>query len=216
MCISKKFSVIVEGNIGCGKSTFLRYFDMISSSVEVLQEPINMWKNVKGFNLFELMYQDIRRWAVPFQACALSTLLQRSKINQNAPVRLLERSLHSSRYCFVEAIRENGDISEADYRALHEAYQWGIKHDESKTDLFIYLRSSPRICLSRIKQRNRPGEECIPLAYLEQLHKFHDELLLENKYGLPAPIIVFDCDESLEKLKTTFFDQRRQVLCGVE
>ncbi len=41
--------VAVEGNIGSGKSTFLKYFG-VSQNVEVASEPVEMWKNVRGHN----------------------------------------------------------------------------------------------------------------------------------------------------------------------
>lgn len=49
---NQKYRVSVEGNIGCGKSTFLKYFEGISPNVEVLSEPIEQWRNAKGYNLF--------------------------------------------------------------------------------------------------------------------------------------------------------------------
>ncbi|TPP65675.1 Deoxynucleoside kinase [Fasciola gigantica] len=73
----RRFTVTVEGNIGCGKSTFLRYFEQLSTKNEILQEPIYLWKGARGHNLFELMYTDLTKWAVPFQAQVLVTLLDR-------------------------------------------------------------------------------------------------------------------------------------------
>ena len=35
----------------------------------------------------------------------------------------------------------------------------------------IYLRCEPELCLKRIKQRNREGEEGIPLDYLKKVHE---------------------------------------------
>jgi deoxynucleoside kinase len=47
---NRPFTVIVEGNIGSGKTTFLNYFSNFKD-VEVLQEPIDRWRNVQGHNL---------------------------------------------------------------------------------------------------------------------------------------------------------------------
>ena len=47
--------VAVEGNIGCGKSTFLNYFENIYPNIEVMPEPIDKWRDVKGINLFVIM-----------------------------------------------------------------------------------------------------------------------------------------------------------------
>lgn len=43
-------SVSVEGNIGCGKSTFLNYCK-IKPGMAVYLEPIKQWRNVNGLNL---------------------------------------------------------------------------------------------------------------------------------------------------------------------
>ena len=64
----------MEGNIGSGKSTFLEYFKQ-SKSVEVLAEPVDMWKSVQGHNTLELMYKDARRWSLTFQSYVQLTML---------------------------------------------------------------------------------------------------------------------------------------------
>ncbi|KAI0210173.1 Thymidine kinase 2, mitochondrial [Lamellibrachia satsuma] len=93
--------VAVEGNIGSGKSSFLHYFDT-SSSVEVVPEPVELWKSVRGHNTLELMYKDSERWSLTFQSYVQLTMLQVHTQKQTCPVKMIERSLHSARYCFVE------------------------------------------------------------------------------------------------------------------
>lgn len=53
----------------------------------------------------------------------------------------------------------------------------------------IYLRCSPELCLDRMKQRNRAGEEGIPLSYLKKVHDRQEEWLktLED-----IPILTID------------------------
>jgi len=41
------FTIVVEGNIGSGKSTFLNQFSSLAN-VDVLAEPISKWCNVDG------------------------------------------------------------------------------------------------------------------------------------------------------------------------
>lgn len=53
----------------------------------------------------------------------------------------------------------------------------------------IYLRCSPELCLKRIKQRNREGEEGIPLDYLRKVHERHEEWLKTLK---DIPILAID------------------------
>ena len=62
-CDSKKtYTVLVEGNIGCGKSTFLKLFNKYSDHIELLQEPLDKWQNVNGCNLLHMMYDDPQRY----------------------------------------------------------------------------------------------------------------------------------------------------------
>ena len=58
---SRPFTVVVEGNIGCGKTTFLDHFSQYSERVEVLTEPVDRWRDVNGHNLLSLMYEDPSR-----------------------------------------------------------------------------------------------------------------------------------------------------------
>lgn len=44
------FTVCVEGNIGSGKTTFLSHFKKFEN-ITVLEEPVELWRNVSGTNL---------------------------------------------------------------------------------------------------------------------------------------------------------------------
>ena len=58
---TRPFTVVVEGNIGCGKTTFLDHFSKFSDRVEVLTEPVDRWRDVNGHNLLQLMYENPSR-----------------------------------------------------------------------------------------------------------------------------------------------------------
>ena len=59
---SRPFTVVVEGNIGSGKSTFLSHFSSKQPEdqggedglVDILAEPVNKWRDVDGHNLLEV------------------------------------------------------------------------------------------------------------------------------------------------------------------
>lgn len=44
------FTVLIEGNIGAGKTTFLNHFKKYDD-VCLYTEPVEKWRNVQGFNL---------------------------------------------------------------------------------------------------------------------------------------------------------------------
>ena len=44
---NKPYTVIIEGNIGSGKTTFLQPFMKHKNIVEVCQEPVHKWQNLQ-------------------------------------------------------------------------------------------------------------------------------------------------------------------------
>lgn len=46
----RPFTVCIEGNIGSGKTTFLKYFKKYENTM-VVPEPVELWRNVCGTNL---------------------------------------------------------------------------------------------------------------------------------------------------------------------
>ena len=73
---SKPFTVLVEGNIGSGKTTFLEHFNKFSEDVEILAEPVEKWRNANGHNLLQMMYEDPYRFVITsFSLCHFHTFL---------------------------------------------------------------------------------------------------------------------------------------------
>jgi len=73
---TRPFTVVVEGNIGSGKTTFLEHFKKFSEEVEILAEPVEKWRNAKGHNLLQMMYENPSRWSLTFQTYVQLTMLQ--------------------------------------------------------------------------------------------------------------------------------------------
>ncbi len=72
--------------------------------VKLYQEPVDKWRNLNGSNLLELLYTDPKRWSFTVQSYIQLTMMeQHLKDNENKSlVKVLERSIYSSRYCFIE------------------------------------------------------------------------------------------------------------------
>lgn len=51
----RPFTVCIEGNIGSGKTTFLSHFKQFDNTT-VLQEPVELWRNVAGTNLLVRLF----------------------------------------------------------------------------------------------------------------------------------------------------------------
>ncbi|KAK8749237.1 hypothetical protein OTU49_015748 [Cherax quadricarinatus] len=207
-----KFTVCVEGNIGSGKSTLLEHFSKFDD-VEVLQEPVEKWRDVRGCNLLDLMYKDPCRWAHTFQAYVQMTMLELHLQSTQAPVKLIERSLYSARYCFVENLYKGGKMSSAEYSVYCEWYKMITQHLNVNIDLIVYLKTDPKKLYKRIKERSRSEEQAIPFQYLEALHNLHEGWLTEKKYPLPAPVLVLDANDNLSTMYKKFEEHTSDILC---
>lgn len=49
------FTICIEGNIGSGKTTFLNHFKKCSNT-SILQEPVDLWRNIGGVNLLVSLF----------------------------------------------------------------------------------------------------------------------------------------------------------------
>ncbi|RWS18187.1 hypothetical protein B4U80_04345, partial [Leptotrombidium deliense] len=165
----KMFRVAVEGNIGCGKTSFLNNFsETCKEKVKIFSEPVNKWRNVGGYNLLDLMYEDPKKWSFAFQQYVQLTMFQiHNEMSEyddgKAVLKMMERSLLSARYCFVENLWQSGLLTRVEYDIIDEWYHKLMKSESTKLDCIIYLRTDPEVCLKRIKQRNREEEQHIDL-----------------------------------------------------
>ena len=198
--MTKTFTLLVEGNIGAGKTEFLKQFkDM--PDVDVLEEPVKKWKDLDGFNLLKAMYQEPTKYSSLFQYYVFLTQLEHH-YHCNKKLKIMERSLFSARYCFVENFKKNKSIHPSEYTVLVAWFDFltrnsGIFPD---IDLIIYLKTSPEVVHTRIKKRNRIEEQSMSIAYLQTLHDLHEEWLINKHFPCPAPLMIIDADKSIGEM----------------
>ncbi|XP_042358719.1 thymidine kinase 2, mitochondrial [Plectropomus leopardus] len=210
----KKAVICVEGNIASGKTTCLEYFAK-TSNIEVLTEPVSKWRNVRGHNPLALMYQDPERWGITLQTYVQLTMLDRHLSATSAPVAMMERSIFSSKYIFVENLFRSGKMPEVDYTVLSEWFDWITTNISLPVDLIVYLQTSPQTCHERLKQRCREEEKVIPLEYLESIHQLHEDWLIkQNSFQLPAPVLVIPADHDLQKMLHQYEENRDKILAA--
>ncbi|XP_051280396.1 thymidine kinase 2, mitochondrial isoform X1 [Dicentrarchus labrax] len=211
---AKKAVICIEGNIASGKTTCLKYFSE-TSNIEVLTEPVSKWQNVRGHNPLALMYQDPERWGITLQTYIQLTMLERHLSTISAPVRMMERSIFSAKYIFVENLLRSGKMPEVDYAVLSEWFDWIITNISLPVDLIVYLQTSPQTCHERLKKRCREEEKVIPLEYLEAIHQLYEDWLIKRTSSpLPAPVLVIPADHDLQKMLHHYEENRDKILAA--
>ncbi|XP_028626227.1 thymidine kinase 2, mitochondrial isoform X2 [Grammomys surdaster] len=208
----KKAVVCIEGNIASGKTTCLEFFSN-TTDVEVLMEPVLKWRNVHGHNPLSLMYRDASRWGLTLQTYVQLTMLDQHTRPQMSPVRLMERSIYSARYVFVENLYRSGKMPKVDYAILSEWFDWIIRNIDVSVDLIVYLRTTPEICYQRLKMRCREEEKVIPMEYLSAIHRLYEEWLVNGSlFPAAAPVLVIEADHNMEKMLELFEQNRARIL----
>jgi len=114
--------ISIEGNIGCGKSRLINYFQKKYSDNDIffngknvkflfISEPVDEWRNFDGLNLLNLMYQNPTKWSFSFYSLVFVSLFKNqvklnlfSKNDDNLYIGITERSIYSSKYCFLKNI----------------------------------------------------------------------------------------------------------------
>lgn len=149
---------------------------------------------------------------MPFQTYVTLTMLELHTQNTNKSVKIMERSLFSSRYCFVQNMFANGTIHAGMYGILKQWYSFIDKSIDIRTDLIVYLRSTPEIVHQRIKQRARAEESCVPLQYLKELHDLHEEWLIKRSVGHNIPVLVLDADLGLDEIASEYKRSEQSII----
>jgi len=192
---NKPFVVAIEGNIGSGKSTMINYFKDFKD-IQIHPEPVEKWQDCHGENLLEKLYTNPQRWSFQFQSYIQLTRLQELKapLKDGANVRLLERSIQSNKYCFIELAKNNKDLCKEEASVLEKC---------------------PQVAYERMLKRGRAEEtkqSGPPLQYLEILHNAYEDWLMRHKFGqLKQKIIVLDANQDLTYMKEHYKEYQDQI-----
>jgi deoxyadenosine/deoxycytidine kinase len=207
----------IEGNIGSGKSTLLEKLQEIygiDSSICFLQEPVNIWDSIKdeqGISILEKYYADQKRYAFSFQMMAyISRIsLMREALKKNYRVIIIERSVYTDSAVFAKMLFDDKKIEEIEYKIY---LKWVNEFIADFPPVkFVYVRAEPEVSFHRIALRGRQGE-VIPLEYLKNCHKYHDEWLF--KYSA-SPVVVLnanmDINQDMQTLSLWLYDINKLI-----
>lgn len=174
--------IIIEGNIGAGKSTFASILAEKLNG-EYIAEP-----DEKSNPYMEDYYKDPHRWAFEMQMYLLSNRYRSQKYAQ-AKVRkncggyvVMDRSYYGD-VCFAAVQRKLGYFSERDF-TTYMMHHTDMKSQLEPPAVALFLNVSPEKSRERISRRiqEKTGRKCeagIDLGYLQSLE---DEILDLEKH----------------------------------
>jgi deoxyadenosine/deoxycytidine kinase len=181
--------IIIDGNIGCGKSSIIKRIN----NIEIIRnEPIEDWE--EWLNLF---YSDTHKNALGFQLRVLKSHLN----NKSYKSGVFERSPLSCQKVFGQILFEDNFLNECEMKLINEyAKDFGWL-----PDIIIYLQCSPELCHQRIKTRGRESEQNIELDYLKKVHNKYEILYNSN---LNIKVIKINAENDIN----TVFNQVIQII----
>jgi deoxyadenosine/deoxycytidine kinase len=107
----------------------------------------------------------------------LDVIRKEIKKNPNA-IFISERSLFTDKLVFAKMLFDSGNIELVNYKIYLKWFDTFA--DDFPISKVIYVNTDPEICHMRIEKRSRTGESNIPLEYLQNCHKYHNNMLNVN------------------------------------
>jgi len=175
--------ISIEGNIGTGKSTIIELLrDIFSHRTDIafISEPVNEWQtlidNDDNQNILEKFYRDPKRWSYSFQMNAFITRAKQI-LTSKKEIIIMERSILTDSKIFAAILREEGSISDIEWKLHANWFEWLKDSFRIVPDHYIYLKADPEVSHSRMCSRNRNEEATVPLDYLRKISIKHDKWL---------------------------------------
>ena len=210
--------VSIEGNIGSGKSTLLdnlRETYKNDANIVFLKEPVDEWEKIKdenGITILEKFYSDQIKYSFSFQMMAyvsrlkvLRDELKNIQFSENKKTIIItERSLHTDKMVFAKMLYDSGKIEYINYQIYLSWFN--TFSEEFPVHKIVYVKTCPEKCYSRVHKRSRDGEENIPLDYLINCSKYHNDMLdisssecvCKNQLVLDGNIDIYENKKQLE------------------
>ncbi len=197
--------VSFEGNIGSGKTTakekFKQYIIANNKGAEstiFVDEPTDEWQMVqdeKGVPILVNLYGDLKRFAFRFQMMAYISRLKKLRDavkNPKIKIIITERCLITDAHVFEKMLYDSKHIEEDEHQIYTRWFDEFAK--EVEPSCIVYFKASTEVCMNRIKQRNRPGEQDIQYDYLERCNNYHNNWLISNSANL-IPVLILNANE---------------------
>lgn len=164
--------IVIEGNIGAGKTTL----------ATKIAEDFNAKLVLEGFadNPFlPKFYEDQNRYAFPLEMSFLADRYQQLS-DDLTQLDLFKKFTVADYFIFKSLIFARVTLAEDEYRLYHKIFDIMYK-EIPKPDLYVYLYQNTEQLLANIKKRGRDYEQEIPSDYLEKINRGYLEFIKQQK-----------------------------------
>ncbi len=189
---AKKF-VVIEGNIGAGKTTF----------TEQLQQHFvvqGLYENFSDNPHLANFYQDPRRYALAVETHFLE---DRCRAYAQFFTQGIPSAGAVADYTFLKSALFASQTLELDDFAVFQSRFDRLTAELQRPDLLVYIHKPVPALLAQIQKRGRPYEQQIQASYLEKLEKRYHQFLDQA----PVPILYIDATTLDFVLDTTAYQQ---------
>jgi deoxyadenosine/deoxycytidine kinase len=162
--------IVVEGPIGCGKSTLAK---LLSNKFSV-----NMFTEKAGRNPFlPKFYEDMKHYALSTQ---LFFLFQRAQqINELKQQDFFKSGIIADFFLQKDPIFANLNLDNEELKLYNQIYEY--LHPKTPTpDLVIYLQTPVDLLRKRVEKRNIAYEQRISTEYLEKIAESYSNYFHNN------------------------------------
>lgn len=195
--------IVVEGPIGCGKTSLANRLAQRLSASTVLEDP-------KANPFLPMFYRDMRRYALPTQ---LFFLFQRvTQLEQLKQPDLFGKPILVDFTLAKDPLFARLTLDDAEYQLYSKIFDY-VRPQAPVPDLVIYLQASIDTLVQRVKKRGNPTEagmsedylRSVSEAYMRYFHDYSDSpLLIVNSERLNF----VDSDEHLDLLVARMDEMR--------
>lgn len=221
--------VSIEGNIGSGKTTgkeklkqYIIKNKGLQESTIFVDEPTDEWQTIQdknGIPILVNLYSDLKRFAFRFQMMAYISRLKKLRDAMRSPsvkIIITERCLITDARVFARMLYDSNHIEEDEYQIYTRWFDEFAK--EVEPSCIVYFQASTDVCMSRIKKRNRVGEQDMQRDYLDKCNRYHNDWLIEDPTTL-IPVLILNANQEngdySECIYKYIYDIRTSNILGV-
>ena len=167
--------IVIEGNIGAGKTTAQRLITSTHKSCVSYLEPVQdnpylsmFYENPKQYALEMQYYLMSRRYSMHRDAVEQEWYKGKNTIH--------DRSIFGDE-AFAIVLHQDGFISDIGFHN-YQMHRECMEKTILIPQLVIFLQVPPSVCYDRIRNRGRPCELGITVDYLTKLHDAYTQVII--------------------------------------